>query len=138
MAFLTAWLGSCRKPSSPPTSVAMDDWNVPKLVAYLHKAGVELYTSSCQKNDVVDSCAHLSVTQKKWRDVYTLTKSPNRIHEWRGIVYCARESPDTTAHLAAQWGDQCLRIGPFICYGDADLLARIVAALRPSTPAESS
>jgi hypothetical protein len=137
IAMLTAWLGSRRMASAPP-SLAMDDWDVPKLVAYLRKAGVEVYTVPCQRNDVVDGCAFLSVTQKAWRDVYALTKGPNHIHEWRGIVYCARESSDDAASLATQWGDRCLRIGPFICYGDADLLARIGATFRDSTPAESS
>jgi hypothetical protein len=137
MALLIAWLGWRRMPPSPP-SLAMDDWNVPKLVAHLRKAGVEVHTLPCQRNDVPDWCAYLSVTQKEWSDVNGLSKSPILFHEWRGIVYCARESSDDAADLATQWGDRCLRIGPFICYGDADLLARIGTAVRRPTRAESS
>lgn len=137
MSLLVAWIGSCQMPSSP-VSLMMDDWNVPRLVAHLRKAGVEVHTMPCQQNDVLDSCVYLSVNQKQWSDVSGLSKSPKRIHEWRGIVYCVRESPDSAENLAAQWGDRCLRIGPFICYGDADLLGRIGAAVYHSAPEVSS
>jgi hypothetical protein len=137
MALLTAWISSCRM-SPSPASLAMEDWDVPQLTAYLRSAGVEVYTLPCQRNGVEDLCAYLSVTKKEWRDVNGLSKSPNLIHEWRGIAYCARESARDTADLAAQWGDRCLRIGPFICYGDAELLARIDAAVNRSRPVVSS
>lgn len=137
MSLLAAWIGSCHTPSSP-ASLAMDDWNVPRLVTHLRKSGVEVHTMPCQRNDVLDLCAYLSVTQKEWGDVNGLSKSPSLIHEWRGIVYCARESPDSADYLAAQWGDRCLRIGPFICYGDAHLLARIGAAVQHSSAETSS
>lgn len=80
----------------------------------------------------------MTVTEKEWSYLNGLRKTPDKIQQWRGIVYCSRETPRAIAYLAYQWEDRCLRVGPFIFYGDASLLARIAAALHQDAPASAS
>lgn len=137
LAFLTVCLGPCRM-GSAPAALPLDDWDIPQLAAHLNKMGVEVRTVPTQKDAVISSSAFLTATEKEWLHLNGLSKTPDRIQEWQGIVYCARERPVTTADLARQWEDRCLLAGPFILYGDVDLLARIAAALNHPGPAKTS
>jgi hypothetical protein len=136
MTFLTVWLGP-RRAAPEPASLRLDNWDIPQLVAYLNSAGVEVDVLSTQKNGVARSNGFLMVVEKDWDYVNGLTKHASLIHQWRGIVYCGREPPITLANLAGQWHNHCLRVGPFIFYGDAELLAHIGAALKHLAPVES-
>jgi predicted amidohydrolase YtcJ len=135
-AFLTVW---CFQPpvAPAPASHPLDNWDIAQLADHLNRAGVELRTVSVQKNGVIDSSAFLTATAMDWSYLNRLNKDPKRIHEWRGIVFCSREMPNSAAKLARQREEHCLLVGPFIFYGDAELLERIGAALNHPAPAES-
>jgi hypothetical protein len=136
MTFLTVWLGP-RRAAPQPAPLLLDNWDIPQLAAYLNRAGVEVYALPTRKYGVADSNGFLMVVKKDWSYVNGLVKDASEIHKWRGIVYCARETAITLADYARQWHNHCLRVGPFIFYGDAELLARIGAALNHLAPVES-
>ena len=135
MTFLTVWLG-LRRAAPQPAPLLLDDWDIPQLAAYLNRAGVEVDVLPTQKNGVARSNGFLMVVKKEWSYVNGLTKDASHIHKWRGIVYCGRQPPFILADLACQWHNHCLRVGPFIFYGDAELLARIGATLKHLAPME--
>jgi hypothetical protein len=136
LAFMTVWVGPCPMGPVPP-SLPLDDWDIPQLAAHLNKMGVEVHTVPTQKGAVASSTAFFTVAEKEWLYLNGLLKTPERIQQWQGIVYCSLEAPNTRADLAQQWEDRCLVAGPFIFYGDADLRARIAAALNQAAPANA-
>jgi len=136
MTFLTVWLGP-RRAAPEAAPVLLDNWDIPQLAAYLNRAGVEVDMLSTRKDGVAGSNGFLMVVKKDWTYVNQLTKDPSQMHKWRGIVYCGRETPNVLADLARQWHNHCLRVGPFMFYGEAELLARIGAALKHLAPVES-
>jgi hypothetical protein len=136
MTFLTVWLAPHRT-APQPAPLLLDNWDVPQLAAYLNGAGVEVRTVPTQKDAVGSSSAYLTATQKDWSDLNRLMKDASKIHEWRGTVYCARETANSNANLARPGDEHYLLVGPFIFYGDAELLARIDAALNHSPAAQS-
>ena len=132
VAFLMVPFGKHHAVPVPP-SLPLDRWDIPQLAAYLNEAGVALHTESVQKNGNLGQRAFLTTAKKDWEDLNGLTKDAKQIAHWRGIVYCERPRLMDVADLTHQWGDRCLAVEPFLFYGDAELLARIKAALtRPA------
>jgi hypothetical protein len=132
-AVLAGRIGQQR--SGPATSaVPPDDWDIPQLVAYLNDAGLGLRLVSTMKNGIINQTAFLTTTSKEWDDLNCLSKDQKQIHQWQGTLYCVRGraglfmANDWSA-LTHQWGDCCLVIGPFLFYGDRELLHRVRSAL---------
>jgi hypothetical protein len=115
-------------PSSP-----IDDWSIPELVEHLNQMGVQMQLRSTQADGVVGTTAFLTTGDKDWHALNTLNKDAKRISEWRGILYCERVGNGDTS-VARLWGDRCLLVGPFLFYGDAELLKRVRAGLVPVAP----
>jgi hypothetical protein len=113
-----------------PPAVPLDDWDIPRLVDHLNGKGLGLRVVSTSKDGVVHQRAFLTTTGKEWADLNRLQKDRKQIDQWRGTLYCERgPGGDMSAALTLQWGDCCLVVGPFLFYGDPDLLARARAAL---------
>ncbi len=111
---------------------SLDDWNIPELADHLNRAGLHVRLQSTSKHGVIGCTAFLTTAAKDWHDLNHLQKAPSRLREWRGIVYCEHSGRDDRADLVRLWGDHCFVAGPFIFYGDAELLQRIDAILAPS------
>jgi hypothetical protein len=132
-ASLAVWIG--QRVHGPATSdVPPDDWDIPRLVAHLNDQGLGLRMVSTLKTDVIDQTAFLTTTNKKWQVLNRLPKDHKQIDLWRGTLYCelGRDGlfmRDDWSALTSQWGDCCLVIGPFLFYGDRELLGRVRAAL---------
>jgi hypothetical protein len=63
-----------------------------------------------------------------------LVRHPDRVKtgHWRGIVFCERvgeTSGMTDDFIHDNWGECGMRIGPFLLFGDPDLLQRIGAVI---------
>jgi hypothetical protein len=112
----------------------LDNWDIPQLADYLNRAGMEFRIHSPQKNYPIVRTAFLTITDKDWEGLNRLMKDPSRLPAWRGTVYCERVMARDAAELAAEWGDPCLVAGPFVFYGDVELLERIRAAIFESAP----
>ena len=132
-ALLVGWIG-LRAGRPAASAVPPDDWDIPQLVAYLNDAGLGLRVVSALKNGVIDQTAFLTTSSKEWDDLNHLPKDPKQIHRWQGTLYCERGRAgflmrDDWSALVRQWGDCCLVVGPFLFYGDRELLDRVRAAL---------
>jgi hypothetical protein len=119
--------------ASPATS-PLDDWNLTELVAQLNRAGMRLREVPPQKNGPIGNAVYLITTDKEWDDINALTKDRRRIAEWRGVLYCECVKGRNPWFLANQWGEDCLVAGPFLFYGDHQLLAQVRAALADAEP----
>jgi hypothetical protein len=117
-------------PPLPP----LDQWDIPTLADHLNRAGPEVRLRPVQKNGTFSQSAFLTTTDKNWFDLNALGKDPRWIHKWRGTVYCELRGGADSADLLRLWGDQGWSAGPFLFYGDAELLDRIRAALAPLAP----
>jgi hypothetical protein len=117
---------------------SLQTWDIPELADHLNRAGLELRMLSPQKNAPILRTAFLTITDKEWDGLNPLIKDPSRFQAWRGTVYCERVMTKDAGELAVEWGDPCLIAGPFVFYGDVELLDRIRAAIfepaRPSHP----
>jgi hypothetical protein len=127
-ALLAVW--AVRRPAGAARD--LDDWDIPRLVDHLNASGLGLRAMATQKDATIGRTAYLTTTDREWEDINRLTKDPVRIDQWGGTLYCEQghgrgDWPD----LARRWGDCCLIAGPFLFFGDRDLLARIRAALTP-------
>ena len=80
--------------------------------------------------------AFLTTTDKEWEDLNHLVKDPKRINEWRGTLYCERAKANTDLwYLIRQWGANSLIVGPFLLYGDPELLVRVCDTVEAFTRA---
>jgi hypothetical protein len=114
----------------PEEGPRLDDWDVPRLVDHLSKQGLELRVVSTQNRSTSLHNAYLTTTDKKWGELNHMLKVPEQAEGWRGTLYVER-SHDTDVR-AFYWGDCCLVAGPFVFFGDRDLLARVRAVLSKS------
>jgi hypothetical protein len=116
----------------PEEGPRLDDWDVPRLVDHLSKQGLELRVVSTQDGGTPRHNAYLTKTDKKWGELNLMLKVPEQAERWRGTLYVERSH--NTDIRAAYWGDCCLVAGPFVFFGDRDLLARVRGALGEGHP----
>jgi hypothetical protein len=126
-ALLVAAIREYEGPASPAQS--LNAWDIPRLTAYLNGEGLGLRLVATRQNGVIDNTAFLTTTAKEFEDLNRLPKDPKRIGWWQGTLYCERGPADDWSDLAWQWGDSSLIAGPFLFFGDPDLLARVRDAL---------
>lgn len=129
-ALLAAAVGQ-RKRTYTEAPPALDDWDIPQFVASLNGKGLGLRLVSTQKNGLIGQTAFLTSTDKEWIDLNPLPKVPKHITRWQGTLYCERGVREPNwSKLTGQWGDCWLAVGPFLLYGDRELLARVRAAFK--------
>jgi hypothetical protein len=116
-----------RTVDSPPS---LDGWSIPELVDYLNRAGLAIRLRSSYKNGALGHTAFLTTTDKTWDELNDLRRFPNRIHEWRGTVFCEQRRGNSEP-LFEQGSDHYLVAGSFAFFGDAELLERIGDILIP-------
>jgi hypothetical protein len=127
LAIVTCW----KTPSAPERSEAgLDDWEVPDLVGYLQGRGLQLHLSPTGPVANARISAYLTTTAKPGGELFWLAKDRRAMHRWAGAVYCERlRHPEDREECVASWADCGLRAGPFVFFGDPELLARIRTAL---------
>ncbi len=136
---LLSWV-ALRRDDLATSAVPLDDWDIPRLVAHLNDAGLRLRIVSTMRDGGSVQTAFLTTTAKEWEDLDGLPKDQKHIRRWRGTLYCERGQVsdlggvgrtfgDDWSGLTRQWGDRCLVAGPFLFYGDPELLDRVRAAL---------
>jgi hypothetical protein len=110
--------------------VDMDAWDVRDLVAYLEGRGLRLHLTPTRAGGDASANAYLTTEAKPAAELYGLITDRHTMHHWAGVVYCERcrryEAREVCLEL---WGDCGLRAGPFVFFGDPELLARIRTAL---------
>jgi hypothetical protein len=111
----------------------LGDWQLPQLVEHLNAHGMGLRIVAVTEADTGMSAtsAFLTTTGPTWSELNSLPKVRDKIDLWRGTLYCERQQqPDARAEQIELWGDCCLVIGPFVFFGDRELLARAATILR--------
>jgi len=116
------------------SSRSIGDWSIVELADQLNRMGVKVQLRSTQQNGTVGQTAFLTFTDKNWRSLNALKKDANHIHEWRGVLFCERVGESDATHLTAQWEHHCLAVGPFLFYGDSELLRQVRDTLSPFAP----
>jgi hypothetical protein len=123
-----------RRAESLPASRPIEDWSIVELVEHLNRMGVEVRLRSTQEDGTLGQAVYLTTIDKEWIALNRLNKDKNRINEWHGVIYCERTGQYMSS-VFQLWGDHRLVVGPFLFYGDAELLNRVRAALAPFAPA---
>ncbi len=126
-----AWSGQRPAADGPGEAsfVRLDGWGLPELLRHLEARGLGLHALPTFQGGSLDRSAYLTVPGKSLEEVKYLVMDPGRIHRWTGVVFC-EDCPRLDARNLEVLGTDCsLRVGPFIFFGDRDLLARIRGAL---------
>lgn len=113
----------------------LDDWDVPRLVAHLNGKGLGLRVVSTLKDGGgTHRMAFLTTTDQGWEQLSRLSRGGAQTDRWRGTLYCERgPAGGDWDDLKRQWADCCLVVGPFLLYGDCELLGSVRAALSDFT-----
>jgi hypothetical protein len=108
----------------------MTDWDITDLVEHLRGAGLSFRVVAAEQGKPGHR-AYLTTTAATRRELDRLMKVPERLADWQGTVYCERHTHDEENLRVRRglWGSGCLEAGPFLLFGDPDLLAEIRAAL---------
>jgi hypothetical protein len=107
----------------------LDAWDVPQLVDHLRQQGLELRVVATQDSGPPRHNGYLTTTDRKWQELNLMLKVPEQAEQWRGALYVER-CHNTDIRVQC-WGDCCLVAGPFVFFGDRELLARVRDALVP-------
>lgn len=132
-AMLGASWGCHGDANARPHPRGLRAWDLPRMVAHLRDAGLDLRRVDTAKDRALGRSAFLTATDKGWEELHSLLKVRSQLAEWRGSLYVERGRDDETwdVHVAG-WGSACVVAGPFIFFGDPELLARVRAALGPA------
>ncbi len=108
---------------------------VQRVVDYLKGKGLGLRVVSTLKDGGgTNRMAFLTTTDQGWEELSRLPRGRSQVDQWRGTLYCERgPAGGDWADLQRQWGDCCLVVGPFLLYGDRELLGRVRDALSDLT-----
>jgi hypothetical protein len=119
-----------QRTDSPVLAAPLDDWDIPRLADYLNGKGVALRLVSTMNGHSTEWTAFLTTTDKGWEELSRPIRDRSHIDRWRGTLYCMRGSAGgARAELSRDWGDCCLVVGPFLLFGDRELLGQVRAAL---------
>jgi hypothetical protein len=114
-----------RRPAPPPAG-----WDIPQLIAHLEQEGLRLRTVPVRKDGPLSQEVFLTNTERDWSYFNGLGKDPGQIEQWRGTLYCERGGAGRRGlDLDGLWGDCYLVAGPFVFFGDRELLGKVRAAL---------
>jgi hypothetical protein len=108
----------------------MDGWDVHDLAGYLEGRGVRLHLSPSFAGGDGSTNAYLSTTAKPGAELYWLVKDSRARQRWAGVVYCElSRNYEAREEAMEDWAECGLRVGPFVFFGDPQLLARIRTTL---------
>jgi hypothetical protein len=79
--------------------------------------------------------AYLTATGLTWQELNRLPRSAEHVGRWRGTLYCERSNNHNARQEEVDSGSGCwLRAGPFVFFGDRELLACIQETLTGPEP----
>jgi hypothetical protein len=129
-----AFSRSVPKPA-PPALLPLDDWSVADMARYLEGRGLGLRAIPTSPKGYLGPNAFLVRRDFSWLELARLPKDAKRVHLWQGVAYFERwHNPLTAEDRAESWEGACLLAGPFLFFGDPELLAHIRDALSAAGP----
>ncbi len=115
---------------SVKTVTRLDDWDMPRLLAYLSDRGLSLRPVSSSANGNFTNGVFLTRTSMELPQLNYLPRVRERIDLWQGTIFCQPfRDPELWDIQIADWGDCCLIVPPFLFFGDRELLAAVLEAL---------
>jgi hypothetical protein len=105
---------------------------IPELVHLLEQNGPRLYRVSSMARHEMPKNVYLTTSPRTFDEVNALYKSPEAQDAWRGVVYCEVTSAAVQQDMLDQWGPLGMAAGPYVFFGDPELLR----AIRATLPAE--
>jgi hypothetical protein len=129
-ALVAGACGRARDRAPPPP---LEGWDVPRLLAHLRASGLDLRAVPTDRDgQAARDRAFLTTADRPWEELNALLATPEQVGRWRGTVFCERlHQPGSRDEALRHWGGCGLRAGPFVLFGDPDLLDRVRAALAP-------
>jgi hypothetical protein len=111
----------------------MKEWDCRDLVDHLHANGLQYQAVATSENGSWEQNVYLTRSARPWSELNTALKLREHLDAWRDAVYCEKApTPSRREEQMRDWGDCCLYIGPFVFFGDRDMLAEIQASLADS------
>ncbi len=105
------------------------EWSVGELAGCLRERLPDLHVVPQRRDGSYGSGAYFCTSPRDLGELVRLSRNPTRVGEWSGVVFCERVSAAMPV-LCDDWGENGLRIGPFLLFGDAKLIARLRDAVR--------
>jgi hypothetical protein len=113
----------------------MDGWDVPRLNQHLASQGLSLRLVATSESHDASHNAFLTWTGKGRQELSILPKQREWIERWKGTVYCEWLNSPASRELQLDLWDDCgWSVGPFVFFGDRELLAAIRACLTGNAP----
>jgi hypothetical protein len=125
---------TCRlrsRPTPPPTATELR--TLTELAEVLSQEAPDLQIVPIAKHGNVERGMFLSKEPRSWEKLASVTRSNRDADKWQGVVYCERQGGDISSipeRDIEMWGEHALRIGPFLLFGDPELLHRIDQIIR--------
>lgn len=126
MLALAGWQSATWQRSPLPLS----HWGLAEIIAHLRDAGLDLRVVSTSLAGPVDRSAFLTRTDKTWLELSSTPAARHHIGRWKGTLFVRRCRGDAAAEAEIEdWGDSCAVAGPFVFFGDAELLGQVRVAI---------
>jgi hypothetical protein len=131
---LFAWdasLARRRAWATPRWHPGLRQWDVPDLAEHLRTTGLSVRVLPTGEGAPSADRAYLTTTALNWRELDRLVKLPETLDGWKGVVFCERNLDDLNrASRLHLWGEHCTCAGPFLLFGDPELLEEIRLAVQ--------
>jgi hypothetical protein len=124
---LTCGLRS-RSATSPPT--VTESRTFTELAEVLSQAAPDLHVVPTMKNGSLEMGFYLCTDARSWEQLTSVSRSYRRADKWQGLVCCERIGHAFPEWEIQEWGEHAMQIGPFLFFGDPDLLRRIDQIIR--------
>jgi hypothetical protein len=114
----------------PPRPDLPEKWNSRDVAKQLRGTGREYRVVGVDFRGLDKASAFFTETDMTWSELNGLSKTVENIASWRGSVFCQKVGSTYLFNDQMEmWGEYCLRVGPFIFFGDAAMLAEIKESL---------
>jgi hypothetical protein len=140
---LTCWM---QTPPATPPPILTELSTLTELAEVLSQQAPEWHRVPIMKNGSLELGFYLCSETRSWEQLTSVRRSYRDAARWRGVVHCAArwrgvvhcEYISNIMPVAEwniqEWGEHAMRIGPFLFFGDPDMLRRIDKIIR-SIPA---
>jgi hypothetical protein len=135
LAAVTAVALTCRLWSRPamPTPTATELCTLTGLAEALSQDALDLQVVPMMKNGSPEFGFYLCTDARSWEQLAPVLRRNRDAHQWNGVVYCERNNGHSSSIPEREiqlWGEHAMQIGPFLFFGDPDLLRRIDKIIR--------
>jgi hypothetical protein len=121
---------AARSPSGQPAPAPdpLASWGIPKMRARLAERLPHLVQTADAAGGQAEVGFYLTTAPRPWEALNRLSCVPERADRWRGAVHCGHYCE--VLPVVEGWGEHGLVAGPFLFFGDPELLSQIQDALQ--------